>query len=155
MVRLLKQLRFLIIYAVCVCLLLSSVFILRDDPNSLLFWALFIQLPVAISIYISPALFGGIIQWKNNNSMFTIIILSVLVYISIFIACFFYKFALTSYHENFIEVSLSNAKTSFIFMLIFFIFSCLAKIIQKYLSKKESLQQDYENFDEHYFDLFK
>lgn len=155
MVRLLKQLRFLIIYAVCVFLLLSSVFILRDDPNSLLFWAFFIQLPVAISIYISPALFGGIIQWKNNNSMFGILKLSFLVYIITFVAFGCQRFAFVYSSNQLIQEMLGNAKAALIYTGIFFIFSCFIKMIQRYLSEKKSLQQHYENFDEHYFDLFK
>lgn len=153
--KLLKQLRFFIIYAVCICLLLSSVFILREDPNLMLFWAFFIQIPITLSINIVAAIFGSWIQWKNSNSMFAILILSVLVYIIIFVACFFYKFALTSYHESFIEVSLSNVKTSFIFSIIFFVFSCFIKIIQRYLSNKKPTQQNHNDFDDLNFDLFK
>ena len=152
--KLLKQLRFLIIYAVCVCLVLCTVYYFKWK-DQLLVWAICIEIPVAMSVYISSALFGYRIQWKNNNSIFGIFKLSFLVYIIIFIAFGFQRFAFVHSYNQLIQEMLGNAKDALIYAGIFFIFSCFIKIIQRYLSNKKPTQQNHNNFDDLNFDLFK
>ena len=129
MLKLLKQLRFFMVYSIVVYGALWSVYLFRNDENLLFFWSFIIFPPAFLSTVVAVPIFGYRIQWVNNNSLLTIFFLSILVWIIIFfIGC--YRFAFISDCKQFIDELFVNIRCTCISVMLFFIFSVFIKIIQ-------------------------
>ena len=87
MIALSKQLDYFIAHAITVRLVLCPIYYFACCDR-LFVWALFVLAPVNTFLYACFALFGYSVQRTNHNSIFTIIKLSLLVFVILFFALY-------------------------------------------------------------------